>query len=222
MKDTLLALGSLAWETVKFIASIKMDSGDGLSKKSGELSSKQSSSSGVTRFGEETGRRHFENEFQRKETAKVVPVTSLLCLDGSNIIGINSNLRTKVLQAIIEALRDDLYKCVVFVDNSIFGWLKKMHDERGCAYLRECEKNGQIIVAPNKAEADGQILQLAEFEKNAHIITNDRYRDYAEMHPWLNDRGVENRLHGVNVVPMDNGKSRILVAGFNLDITVQA
>ena len=42
-------------------------------------------------------------------------------------------------------------------------------------------------------------------------------RDAAEMHPWLmKDGGSANRLHGINVVPMGDGRSRILLAGFNL------
>ena len=41
--------------------------------------------------------------------------------------------------------------------------------------------------------------------------------DAAEMHPWLmKDGGSANRLHGINVVPMGDGRSRILLAGFNL------
>lgn len=41
-------------------------------------------------------------------------------------------------------------------------------------------------------------------------------RDASEMHPWLKDGGSANRLHGINVVPMGDGRSRILLAGFNL------
>ena len=102
----------------------------------------------------------------------------------------------------------------------MIGRLKhKVHDEAGLQYLKEGEKNGLVVIAPGRVEADGQILQFAEFEKNVHIITNDHYRDYGEMHPWLKDG---NRLHGINVVPMGDGRFRVLVAGFNLDITVRA
>ena len=158
-----------------------------------------------------------------KPDAQVVSKESVICIDGSNVIGVDDNLRTKVLKAIATALNNAGYDCRVFVDRTIFGWLRnKKHDAKGAKYLSDGEKKGQIIVAPNKAEADGQILQLAEFEKNAHIITNDHYRDYAKLHPWLNNSGAANRLHGINVVSMGNGKSRILIAGFNLDITVRA
>lgn len=158
-----------------------------------------------------------------KPDAEVVSKDSVICIDGSNIIGVDDNLRTKVLKAITTALNNAGYDYKVFVDRTIFGWLRnKKQDDEGAKYLSDGESEGRIIVAPNKAEADGQILQLAEFEKNVHIITNDHYRDYAKLHPWLNNSGAANRLHGINVVSMGNGKSRILIAGFNLDITVQS
>ena len=155
-----------------------------------------------------------------KPDAVVVPTDSLICIDGSNVVGRDDKLRTKTLKAIVRALNDADYKVKVFVDRSIFGWLKhKMNDIEGSNYLSRCERDGIIIVAPSKAEADGQILQFAEFEKNAHIITNDKYRDYVQMHPWLEDG---KRLHGINIVPMNDDKFRILIAGFNLDIIVEA
>lgn len=77
-----------------------------------------------------------------------------------------------------------------------------------------------MVVAPSRAEANGQILQLAEFEPNVHIVSNDRYRDYVEFHPWLLNKGSANRVHGINLVPMSDGRVRVLIAGFNLDIVV--
>ena len=172
--------------------------------------------------GSSTSPSNGANTGSRKPDAEVVPKECLICVDGSNVICMDENLRTKVLQAITTALNDAGYRSKVFVDRTIFGWLRnKAHDEAGADYLSDCEKKGLIFAAPGKAEADGQILQLAKFE-NAHVITNDLYRDYAKMHPWLNDGNSPRRLHGINIVPMGNGVSRILIAGFNLDITVRS
>ena len=158
---------------------------------------------------------------KRKETALVVSKDSLICIDGSNVIGLDSELRTKILQAIIAVLEKAGYQFRVFVDKTIFSWLKnKKHDEAGAEFLACGEKRGFVIVAPNKVEADGQVLQFVEFEKGSHIISNDRYRDYVEMHPWLTDETARNRLHGINLVSPGNGTVRVLIAGFNLDITV--
>lgn len=156
---------------------------------------------------------------KRKPVVVGIPVESLIVIDGSNVIGSDAELRVKILSAIIQALERMGYQYKVFVDKSIFGWLRKIQDEEGLQYISEGVKQGVIIVAPSKAEADGQILQLAEFEKEVHIITNDRYRDYVEIHPWLADRCASNRLHGINLVYV-NGRMRVLIAGFNLDIAV--
>ena len=163
-----------------------------------------------------------------KPNAKVVSSDSFIAIDGSNIIccgdeKCNGVRGTRVLSALVNSLVRNGYQCKVFLDGSMIGRLKhKEHDESGLDYLKDGEKKGWVVIAPGRVEADGQILQFAEFEKNVHIITNDHYRDYEEMHSWLKDGNAANRLHGINVVPMGNGRFRILVAGFNLDITVQA
>ena len=174
---------------------------------------------GVTNGKNSTAR--VRERLSRKPMAFAVPKTCLVCIDGSNVIGLDEQLRTRILESIVNALREAGYQFKVFVDKTIFSWLRnKKSDGVGADYLSNGEKEGFVIVAPNKTEADGQILQLAEFEENVHVISNDRYHDYAEMHPWLNDRGCGTRIHGVNLVPMAGGKVRVLIAGFNLDITV--
>lgn len=80
------------------------------------------------------------------------------------------------------------------------------------------ESRGELIVAPSKTEADGQLLQFAEYEKDSHVISNDQYRDYGNLHPWVK---TGNRVHGFNLVPLGKGVYRVLVAGFNLDIVVE-
>ena len=154
----------------------------------------------------------------RKPDVEEIAKGSLIIIDGSNVIGACEKLGAGGVAAIERGLCNAGYKCKVFVDKSIFGWLNRLHDEAGIAYIRAGEKRRSIFVAPSKAEADGQILQLAKYENDAHVISNDRYRDYYKVQPWLKD---SRRLHGINIVPMGDGKSRILVAGFNLDIVMK-
>lgn len=167
----------------------------------------------------QANRSSIQNTRQPKEDAVVVPKGTVVCIDGSNVIRKDLEKRTKTLWAMIEALEKNGYHAKTFVDRSIFPWLRNdMHDEEGAESLNRGVEKTLVIVAPSKAEADGQILQFAEYERSAHIISNDRYRDYVKLHPWLDDG--KNRVHGFNLVRMGNGSVRVLIAGFNLDITV--
>ena len=154
---------------------------------------------------------------RRKPDAVVVAKKCLVCIDGSNVISAVEQLRTLTLKKLVEALSANGYRYMVFVDKSIFGWLTKNKFNNDLAYLRDMESRGEVIVAPNKAEADGQLLQLAEYEKDSHVISNDQYRDYGKLHPWVK---TGSRVHGFNIVPLKKGTHRVLVAGFNLDIVV--
>lgn len=164
--------------------------------------------------------KRLKKKLSLKTPAGVVLTDSMVVLDGSNIIGADENLRVRVLVAIVSALKEAKYSFKIFVDKTIFGWLRKKQDDEGLQYLSESEKQGVVVVTPSRAEADGQILQLAEFEPNVHIVSNDRYRDYVKLHPWLLNKDSANRVHGINLVPMSDGRVRVLIAGFNLDIVV--
>lgn len=156
-----------------------------------------------------------------KGQKKAVKKKSLICIDGSNVIMRKGRKpRVEILRAIMAALEGNGYRVKTFVDKSVFPRLMRYEDEDGVAFLKCGEKKGVVTVAPSKTEADGQLLQLVKFEKDAHAISNDRYRDYVEMHPWIKDDNGK-KIHGFNLVPMEDGVVRVLIAGFNLDITVK-
>lgn len=156
-----------------------------------------------------------------KGQKKAVKEGSLICIDGSNVIMRRGRKpRVEILRAIMAALEGNGYRVKTFVDKSVFPRLMRYEDEDGVAFLKCGEKKGVVTVAPSKTEADGQLLQLVKFEKDAHAISNDRYRDYVEMHPWIKDDNGK-KIHGFNLVPMEDGVVRVLIAGFNLDITVK-
>ena len=156
-----------------------------------------------------------------KPQKKAVKKKSLICIDGSNVIMRRGRKpRVEILRAIMVALEGNGYRVKTFVDKSVFPRLMRYEDEDGVAFLKCGEKKGVVTVAPSKTEADGQLLQLVKFEKDAHAISNDRYRDYVEMHPWIKDDNGK-KIHGFNLVPMEDGVVRVLIAGFNLDITVK-
>lgn len=154
-----------------------------------------------------------------RPSVHAVPRNCQIFIDGSNVIGLDGELRTKILAAVMDGLDSEGYRPKAFVDKSIFNWLRKSGDADGEKFLASKENEGSLFVSPNKAEADGQLLQLARYERDVHIITNDRFRDYVEMHPWLIKEA--NRLHGINLVPVGGARVRILVAGFDLNIVIE-
>ena len=42
---------------------------------------------------------------------------------------------------------------------------------------------------PAGTDADFFIIQLAD-QLGARVVTNDRYKDYAERHPWIQERRI--------------------------------
>ena len=155
-----------------------------------------------------------------KESAHLVPQTSLIIIDGSNLVGFDDGLRTRALEAVLKALASNGYQYRVFFDKSIFSWLKRLRDQRGIDFINDGVNNGSFIIAPSRTEADGQILQLADNEDGEpHVISYDDYKDRADIYPWVLNRKGDSRVHAWNFIQTAKGV-RILIADFNLDIVI--
>ena len=156
----------------------------------------------------------------RKSDAVLVPRTSLIIIDGNNLVSYDDELRTKTLKAVLAALDAKGYRYVVFFDKGIFRWLQtEFNDKVGVDYIREGEAARVFHIAPSRAEADGQILQLADSE-GAHVISCDRFRDYEEIYPWIKGSRNSCRVHGWNLVPVKGGVRALIVGFHHLDIVV--
>lgn len=156
----------------------------------------------------------------KKEPVRLVPISSLIIVDGSNLVGHDVGLRTRALEAVLKAFDANGYKYKVFFDKSIFGWLKKQGDQRGFRYVKDGEARGAFFIAPSRAEADGQILQMADKEPGEpHVVSLDNYADRAGIYPWVLNKGAGCRVHGWNFVESGTGV-RVLIADFNLDIVI--
>ncbi|MBV8857387.1 MAG: Zc3h12a-like ribonuclease, partial [Acidobacteria bacterium] len=53
--------------------------------------------------------------------------------------------------------------------------------------LEKLIKSQQVRQVPAGTDADYFIIQFAH-ELDALIVTNDRYKDYADQYPWVHDR----------------------------------
>ena len=87
----------------------------------------------------------------------------------SNLLRVRGELEERGLEA------------VIIVDASL---KYDIDDQSQLEVLIQSQKVRQV---PAGTDADYFIIQLAD-QFNARVVTNDRYRDYLEQYPWINDR----------------------------------
>ena len=73
------------------------------------------------------------------------------------------------------------FEAVIIVDAS----LKYGIDDQ--AQLETLIRSQQIRQVPAGTDADYFIIQFAD-QLDARVVTNDRYKDYAEQYPWVRER----------------------------------
>lgn len=113
----------------------------------------------------------------RKATAPLVVV------DGSNVMHWRDgtpNLAT--VNEVVQALSSRGFRVGVMFDANAGYKLfdHYAHDDRFARALGLPED--QIMVVPKGTQADGHLLQAAR-DLGARIVTNDRFRDYADRYP---------------------------------------
>ena len=112
-----------------------------------------------------------------------------MILDGSNVMYWRDETpQIETLQEVIRGLRMAGYTPGVVFDANA-GYLlsgKYQHDGAFAKSLGLPEE--RVMVVPKGSPADPAILTAA-LDLGARIVTNDRYRDWAEQHPEIKDPG---------------------------------
>ena len=111
----------------------------------------------------------------------------VVVIDGSNVIYWRNETPDLVpLQALIARLGAERRRPVVWFDANA-GYLVRGRYMGEAAFAHALGlPRRQVFVAPRGTPADPLILQSAA-TLGARIVTNDRYRDWRESHPILND-----------------------------------
>lgn len=126
---------------------------------------------------------------RRRVRAKPVTDEAWILIDGSNVMHWQDNAPALApLNGVILRLTGLGYvPGIVFDANA--GW--KLQGR----YLRDAElawllglEERQVLVVPKGSQADPFLLQTAR-EFGVRIVTNDRYRDWAEAHPEVLEPG---------------------------------
>jgi hypothetical protein len=107
----------------------------------------------------------------------------IILIDGSNVIHWQDNTpQFAPLKQVVHDLSRRGYKpAVVFDANIGYKLTGQFMGERELSRMLSL-RNDQILVVPNGQQADPFLLETAR-DLQARIVTNDRYRDWAERYP---------------------------------------
>jgi hypothetical protein len=125
---------------------------------------------------------------RRGQAARAVDEAWIL-IDGSNVMHWQDGVVALApLRGVVERLKElGYFPGVVFDANA--GWKLRgryLHDA-DLARLLGLEER-QVLVVPKGSQADPFLLETAR-DFGVRIVTNDRYRDWAEAHPKVLERG---------------------------------
>jgi len=163
--------------------------------------------------------------FNKPQTAQIIsvsgPITQnvkYVVLDGLNICcWANQNKRDLnicILLTLCSELIRQKIPFIVFFDANISHLLKENNYENASeAYKRITAHTSNIFVeVPGRIRADEFILQRANND-NAHIISNDQFRDFENRFPWVSsgDRLIKGAVAGNRLsLPQLNFDLRIM------------
>jgi hypothetical protein len=109
----------------------------------------------------------------------------VVIIDGANVAYEERSAGGKPKLSNLLRVRGELeergFEAVILVDASL------KYDIDDQTQLESLIQSQQVRQVPAGTDADYFIIQLAE-QFNARVVTNDRYKDYLEQHPWITDR----------------------------------
>ncbi len=139
-----------------------------------------------------------------------------IVLDGSNLLHWQDNQpRLASVRAVVDTLKAQGYQPVVWFDANV-GYLitDKWLGPRALSGALGLPVR-QVFVAPKGTPADPLLLEGAR-RLGARVVTNDRFRDWRDSHPWLAEPGflVQGQVQdGAVRLALDTGQARIARAG---------
>ena len=110
---------------------------------------------------------------------------NMVVIDGANVAYEERSAGGKPKLSNLLKVRSELeergQEAVIIVDASL------KYDIDDSEQLEKLIQSQQVRQVPAGTDADYFIIQFAH-ELDALIVTNDRYRDYAQQYPWIPDR----------------------------------
>jgi hypothetical protein len=128
------------------------------------------------------------------------PLGQLVLIDGSNVMHWGGTPEVETVAAVVADLKERGLRPVVWFDaNAGYLLAERYLGPAALARLLHLPAR-QVFVAPKGTPADPLILEAA-VALQAQVVTNDRYRDWAEAHPIVTEHGrlIRGRADGRGV-----------------------
>jgi hypothetical protein len=125
----------------------------------------------------------------------------VVVIDGANVAyeekSAGGRPKLSNLLKVRRELEDRGFEAIILVDASL------KYDIDDQTQLESLIRTQQVRQVPAGTDADFFIIELAE-QLDARIVTNDRYKDYADRHPWISERRLPYMIVKGEVVLYDD------------------
>ena len=112
-------------------------------------------------------------------------VKRMVVIDGANVAYEERSAGGKPKLSNLLKVRRELeerdFEAIIIVDASL------KYDIDDQEQLEQLIRSQEVRQVPAGTDADYFIIQFAD-QLDARVVTNDRYRDYAEQYPWVTER----------------------------------
>ena len=144
----------------------------------------------------------------RKHDRKVLRTGTFFLFDTANLLASTGPSRAaRTLEVISGDLASQGYRTIFFLERRSYNYVCVRQDSpRDAAMLRAFARREDVVLLDEesvgeRSESDDAMLQIAEVLPNSVCITNDRFRDYAAIHPGI---VKSDRVRGYKVLRLDD------------------
>ena len=137
-----------------------------------------------------------------KHDRKLLETGTFFLFDTANLLASTGYRRAaRTLEVISWNLTSQGYRAVFFLERRSYNYARGQQGSlQDAAMLKAFARRGDVVLIEEalggeRSESDDAMLQLAEVLPNSVCISNDRFRDYASIHPDILKSG---RVRGYN------------------------
>ena len=165
---------------------------------------------------------HFYTRTNRKPDRKVLGAGTFFLFDTANLLASTGYRRAaRTLEVISGDLTSQGYRAVFFLERRSYNYARGQGSLQDAAMLKAFAMRRDVVLIEEalggeRSESDDAMLQIAEVLPNSVCISNDRFRDYAAIHPGI---VKSDRVRGYNLARIDD-KMYITIPGLKRAVVI--